>query len=45
MKKSNFELFKDFSKAYENLLDCLAKELGIYKLLDWIEGVINKLIK
>ncbi len=45
MKKSNFELFQDFSKAYENLLDCLAKELGIYKLLDWIEGVIDKLIK
>lgn len=44
MKKSNFEVWQEFSKAYNDLFDCLAKELGIYKLLNWIVNTIDKFI-
>lgn len=36
--KSDLDKFKEFSLAYRNLLDCIGKELGIYRLLDWIEN-------
>lgn len=40
--KSLQESVQKLSKAFDNLVDVIAKELKLYQLLDWIEKKLNK---
>ena len=42
MKKTAYEQFCAVRTAFLNLLDVIASELWLYKIVNWLESVLNK---